>query len=185
MLEDSSFSVNTIDSDESSSQHLSGCESMSSTEFRYTEPTDSEVKTIYINPHPPRDNSVNEFYLLETKEKSRRLTLIMMALMMRSMMLILEEYFTYFFKSSFANFHLNKVFIPLIAFEIIEFLFFEPPILKFGSLTTLLLTRINAQHTQTAIFVISTIIRLVEDVVIYFVTFVCFQFIISIILKET
>lgn len=143
----------------------------------------TEVKTIYVNPQPSRTNSVNELYLLETKEKTRRFIIVLMALLMRCLMLILEEYFTYFFKTSFANFHLNKVFLPLLAFEVIEIQFFEPPVVKFGSVSTLLLLRLNSQHTQKIIHIFSTVTRLSQDVVVYFVTFICFDFIISIITR--
>lgn len=142
-----------------------------------------EVKTIYVNPEPSRANSVNELYQLETKEKTRRSIIILMALLMRCLMLILEEYFTYFFKTSFANFHLNKVFMPLFTFEVIEMYFFEPPVVRFGSWSTLLLLRFNPQHTQSVMLTFSTILRLLQDVVVYFVTFISFDFVISVILE--
>lgn len=139
-----------------------------------------EVKTIYVNPQPSRANSVNELYELETKEKTRRCIIILMALLMRCLMLILEEYFTYFFKTSFANVHLNKVFLPLLAFELIEFQFFDPPLVRFGSFSTLLLMRLSPQRTHNVMFTLSTILRLSQDVIVYFVTFISFDFVISI-----
>lgn len=142
----------------------------------------AEVKTIYVNPQPPRANSVNELYLLDTKEKARRCIIILMALLMRCLMLILEEYFTYFFKTSFANFHLNMVFMPLLAFELIEIQYFEPPIVTFGGFSTLLLLKFNLQHTQRVLRAFGTFVRLSQDVVVYFVTFISFDFIISTIL---
>lgn len=144
----------------------------------------TEVKTIYVNPQPPRANSVNELYQLETKEKARRCIIMLMALLMRCLMLILEEYFTYFFKTSFANFHLNKVFIPLLTFELVEFQFFDPPLVRFGSLSTLLLLRLDPNNTQNVMVTLSTIMRLSQDVVVYFVTFIGFDAIISVILDE-
>lgn len=143
----------------------------------------TEVKTIYVNPQPSTTNSVNELYLLETKEKTRRCIIILMALLMRCLMLILEEYFTFFFKTSFANFHLNMVFIPLIAFELIEIQYFEPPMVRFGSLSALLVLKFNPQYTQRMLRALSTFMRLSQDVVVYFVTFVTFDFIISTILE--
>lgn len=144
----------------------------------------SEVKTLYVNPTPSVTQSVNQLYHLETKEKTRRCIIILMALLMRCLMLILEEYFTYFFKTSFANFHLNKVFLPLIAFEIIDYRFFEPPLVRFSSLTALVLLKLNSQYTQTLMTTLNTILRLSQDVVVYFVTFISFDFVIGVILDE-
>lgn len=165
------------------SPHRGGSECKNSITSSGTDQRNTEVKTIYVNPQPPRANSVNELYVLETKEKARRCIVILMALLMRCLMLILEEYFTYFFKTSFANFHLNKVFLPLFAFELVEFQFFEPPIIRFGSFSTLLLLKFNPQHTHNVLLTVSTIMRLSQDVVVYFVTFISFDFVISVILE--
>lgn len=143
-------------------------------------PTVDDIKTIYVNPEPSMVTLTDR----EIKESTRNCLIILLSLLMRCFMLVCEEYSLYFFRASFSTLHLNKVFFPLLGYEMLEFILFKPPVQTNNLLLRFIMLKFHPRHVHNVTLFFGTISRISQDIMVYFFTFVCFESVICLILQN-
>ncbi|KAF2883325.1 hypothetical protein ILUMI_22827 [Ignelater luminosus] len=148
----------------------------------------SDLRTIYQNPVPDSD-SVSELEFENFEEKTlilRNWVIIFLALVVRYIFLISEQYAQIVETDILINYNMNKIFIPFFIFEVTEFVFFRPFIPQSGVLNMLFMLNMSL-HTEYIHKIITgfrVIVRVVRDLMVYFFTFVCFDQILNFVLGE-
>lgn len=169
--------VNSIQENEVSNVNNDQTEQLETTE---------DVRTIFINPSRTDVESISEaeFVDVEGKLNRRHIVIIILALMMRYVLLLCEQYALYFFQADILHLHLNKIFLPFLAYEIIEFFYFPVPIQRSNLLMTFFMFKMNPRYAQKLLIAIGFINKFSKDFMLYFFTFCVFEFVIDFIQAE-
>lgn len=148
----------------------------------------SDLQTLYQNPVPDSD-SVSELEFENFEEKSlvlRNWVIIFLALIVRYMFLISEQYAQIVETDVLIKYNMNRIFIPFFIFEVTEFVFFRPLIPHSGVLNMLFMLNmsLHTEHIHKIITGFRVIVRVVRDLMVYIFTFICFDQVLNFVLGE-
>lgn len=145
-----------------------------------------DVRTIFVNRPSMEIESASEleFANIEDTLTRRRVIIVLMALMVRYLLFLCEQYAIYFFQTDILNLHLNKIFLPFLLYEIIEFLYYPTPVQRSSLLMAILSFKTNPRFSQKLLIGIGVVNKFSKDLMLYFFTFCVFEFIMNFVTIE-
>lgn len=110
----------------------------------------------------------------------RYVLIVLLAIFIRHMILV-ANYMQ--IMDSLKYYRLNNIFLPFFTFEVIDFTFFRPFIQRFNYLNILHLFNLGLSTESVSNFIIvaQIMLQVMQDVMVYFFTFICFGGIIDLI----
>lgn len=116
---------------------------------------------------------------IASRFRVRKYLVIILAVMVRCLLLVCETYAQNIFRTNITDLHLNNIFIPFLAYEVVEFAYFRLPVQKNNFLTSILYLRFKAAAVDRVIVIFDVVSKLSQDLLLYFFAFVVCSYLID------
>lgn len=138
-----------------------------------------DITTTFANSQQNSKQSATEITDLASRYRVRKYLVIVLAVIVRLLLIVCEMYSQYFFRTNFADLHMNNIFIPFLAYEVVEFVYFRLPVQKNSFVMSILYLRFKPTVVDRLIVVFDVVSKLSQDLLLYFFAFVVSSYLID------